>query len=204
MTAEFLHTAKNLENRIFSTINDFNQLALQVFRFQSLHCKVYSEFIANLNINTDSVNRIEDIPFMPVEFFKSHSIICEGCHEDVVFESSGTTGSACSKHYVAFKDVYITSFLKTFQNNYGPAKDLVIFGLLPSYMERGNSSLVFMANELISQSSDKRSSFYLHNYDDLALIIKETEKQNRKSLLLGVTFALLNFAEHYPDRKSVV
>ena len=194
-----LHIAKSLEKRIFSDTADFDKVALEIFHFQAAHCKVYSEFITYLNIDVSSIKSILQIPFLPIGYFKSHKIICDGFLAETVFESSGTTGSVNSKHFVSDTEIYKTSFLKTFESCYGTAEKLTIFGLLPSYLEKGNSSLVYMVNELIARSADKRSNFFMHNYDELSSNIKQTETEGRKCILLGVTYALLDFAEQYPS-----
>src|SRR5882672_6500902 len=140
----------------------FEPLALKIFRFQYGNNPVYREYINALHINAADIGSIMEIPFLPVSFFKTHSIRATVFDPEAIFESSGTTGNISSRHFVKEIDIYIKSFTKGFEFFYGPAKDWCILGLLPSYLERENSSLVYMVDELIRLSGHCESGFYLH------------------------------------------
>ncbi len=177
---------------------EFEEIALQLFRYQAKYNTVYNRFIRHLCINPDAVLSIEAIPFLPVELFKTHTV---RTHEKAVthtFTSSGTTGQNTSSHYVADINIYIESFTRCFNLFYGSITDYVVLALLPSYLERNNSSLVFMAQHLIAQSAHSESGFYLYNLSELYEQLRSLEKKGQKVLLLGVTYALLDFAEQYP------
>ena len=141
---------------------------------------------------------MEEIPFMPVEFFKSHRIIREGMKAEVIFESSGTTLSTPSQHHVADAALYRESFTRGFRKFYGAPEDLCILALLPSYLERRGSSLVYMMDQLISMSKHPQSGFYLDNLEELSFILQKRKLDGHPTLLLGVSFALLDLAEAYP------
>lgn len=177
---------------------DFEALALDIFRYQAAENPVYRDFCAALRVDPVQVKRLEQIPFLPIRFFKTHRVQTGTGEARQVFESSGTTGMVTSRHNVTDTEIYETSFLKSFEQFYGPVKDWRIIGLLPSYLERGNSSLVYMTDRLIKESSDPKSGFYLHEFDELAALLKEGEAAGKKTLLIGVTFALLDFAERFP------
>ena len=143
------------------------------------------------------VKSVDKIPFCR-SVFKTHSIQTTSFNPEIIFESSGTTQSISSKHYVKDISIYRKSFIKGFEKFYGPAEDWCIIGLLPSYLEREHSSLVFMVDELIKKSNHADSGFYLYEYDQLFSVLTKLEKQKQKTLLIGVTFALLDFAEKFP------
>ncbi len=151
-----------------------------------------------LNVNAAAVNTLEKIPFLPVQFFKSHTVITTDFTPHTVFESSGTTGNINSKHAVKDVNLYKKSFTTGFNTFYSTASGKCILGLLPSYLERSNSSLVFMVDELIKQSNHKLSGFYLTDYDKLHRTLQHNEILKQPTLLFGVTYALLDFAEQYP------
>lgn len=176
---------------------NFEKTALEIFRFQAVHCFVYQDYLNALNIHPTKVESIAQIPFLPVEFFKNKEVICQKHKPQIVFTSSGTTGANTSRHAVCFTDIYEASFLKSFELFYGSVQQYTILALLPSYLERTGSSLVYMADKLIKLSENPNSGFYLHNTHDLYLKLQELEKNNQKTLLLGVTYALLDFAEKY-------
>ena len=176
---------------------NFEGLAMQAFYFQYMQNPVYHKFCDLLNIDVGAINYIKDIPFMPVEFFKSHKVICDGKAPEIVFTSSSTTGSVPSSHYVADVSIYDEAFLSGFRKFYGDPAGYCILGLLPSYLERSGSSLIYMVDKLIGLSRDNDSGFFLHNHDDLYNKICALEKSSRKYILIGVSFALLDFAEKY-------
>jgi len=188
---------EDLEQEIFSISNsaEFEAVALKVYHFQSENCAVYREYVDLLGAD---VKTVSDIPFLPIEFFKNSKIVSDGGETDIVFESSGTTGSSVSKHFVRSNKIYETSFKKGFERFYGAIDTYRILALLPSYLERGSSSLVYMVNELIKQTKDSESGFYLNNFSELnAMLEKPTRK---KTLLIGVSFGLLDFLESYQPR----
>ncbi len=188
-----------MENQIFSIKNkkDFEELALEVFRFQYNHVDVYNEYLKFLKINPDEVNTINRIPFLPIQFFKTREIIAKDHTPVITFTSSGTTGAETSKHLIANPKIYIDSFTHSFRFFYGDPADYCILALLPSYLERQGSSLVYMVKELISQTSDSMSGFHLNDHKNLAKTLNELESRNQKTILIGVTFALLEFSEKY-------
>lgn len=179
--------------------NDFTSLALEIFYFQYNNNAIYNQFVDALGVNPATVDQIEKIPFLPIEFFKNHRITSGSFQEEVTFTSSGTTGMQTSKHHVKDLALYENSVLKGFQRFFGEPGKYVFLVLLPSYLERGGSSLVHMAQKLIEWSGDSRSDFYLHDYEKLSKILSELKKKNdKKVLLLGVTYALLDLAEKFP------
>ena len=188
-----------LEDKIFNvTAFNFTETALEVFRFQYNNNAVYRQFCTALHIEESAVSSIEKIPYLPIAFFKTHTVTTTTFNPAMVFESSGTTQTINSKHLVKDIGLYQKSFNKAFRLFYGDVKDYCILGLLPSYLERNNSSLVMMVNELIQQSGHPQSGFYLNNYQQLKNTIEQLEQQQQPTLLIGVTFALLDFAEQFP------
>lgn len=188
------------------TETDFEQLALEIFRFQFENNAVYRSFCDLLNVFHTDVKSIKDIPFLPIQFFKSHRVLCDGFKTETIFTSSGTTGQTVSKHYVANLDLYKQSFLKGFKQFYGNIEDYTILALLPSYLEREGSSLIYMVEDLISKSKSEKSGFYLNNLEDLNKVLNEQESIGKKTLLIGVSFALLDLIEtyHYQLKHTVV
>jgi phenylacetate-coenzyme A ligase PaaK-like adenylate-forming protein len=185
--------------RIFSvTETDFDSLALEIFRFQFEHNPVYAAFAKGIGKTPDVVKRVDEIPFLPVELFKTHKIYSSDKEPEIVFTSSGTTGQVTSKHYVADVSLYQNSFRQAFQKFYGEIADWTILALLPSYLEREGSSLVMMADELIRESKNSDSGFYLHNYEELFSVLIKLNGEGKKVMLLGVTYALLDLAEKFP------
>ncbi|MFT3908228.1 MAG: acyl transferase [Ferruginibacter sp.] len=186
----------NIIKEIFNiTPNDFESLALQIFNFQYTNNEVYRQYCQAIKKDGSSVNSLIDIPFLPISFFKTKKIMAGSFEPAVIFESSGTTGSVNSKHFVKDLSVYEESFLKAFRQCYGTVSELCIIGLLPSYLERQHSSLVYMVNELIKQSGHAASGFYLYDTEKLYQTILANEKNKQPTLLIGVTYALLDFAE---------
>ena len=177
------------------TNQEFEKTALEVFQFQAQNCAVYGEFINLLKINVEQINTIEKIPFLPIEFFKSHKVYKKGQNPQIVFSSSGTTGSAVSKHFVTDLSLYEMSFLHAFSIFYGNPKEYNILALLPSYLEREGSSLVYMVNKLIELSDNKESGFYLNEIGSLTDKLLLLDKHNKKTLLIGVSYALLDLIE---------
>lgn len=173
----------------------FDKLALKVFRFQYENNKVYREFCDFLKKNPQEVKTIKQIPFLPIQFFKSHQVISSNKPIQETFTSSGTTGMTTSKHLVTDISLYEQSFRNAFSEFYGNIEDYTVLALLPSYLERDGSSLIYMINDLIERSNNENSGFYLNNYNDLIskLILLDNSGQN--VLLIGVTYALLDLIE---------
>ena len=190
-------------DKIFSVSEDsFEQLALDIFRFQYQNNPVYHSYVNALQIDSTKVRSIDGIPFLPINFFKSHKVTTGEFESEVVFDSSGTTQSIKSYHYVKNTGIYRESFTKSFEMMFGPIQDWCIIGLLPSCLERENSSLVYMVNNLIKDSGSVQSGFYLNDpiairFEKLIEVLTELENRKQKTLLIGVTFALLDFAEKY-------
>ena len=178
--------------------NDFTSLSLKIFEFQYNNNRVYKQFVDALGVNPEGVDRIEKIPFLPIEFFKTHRVAAGSFQEETIFTSSGTTGIQTSKHFVKNLALYEESVLKGFRLFFGEPDEYVFLALLPSYLEREGSSLVHMTKKLVEWSDDARSNFYLHDYEKLSQILAELKKEKKKVLLLGVTYALLDLAEQFP------
>ena len=182
---------------IFSiqTDADFVQAALQTFGYQYQHNQVYQRFCTLLGRTPDKVYRLTDIPFLPIEFFKSEAVYCGNERPSTVFTSSGTTGSQTSRHYVKDLTVYQQSFRQGFADFYGNIEEYTVLALLPSYLERTGSSLITMVADLIERSGSADSGFYLNEYDLLAEKLTVLDCSGRKVLLIGVSFALLDLVE---------
>jgi hypothetical protein len=186
-------------NKIFSvTENGFEQLALEIFQFQYLGNPVYKSYVNAIGASPAEVDKIEKIPFLPIRFFKTDKIKSGEFNPDIIFESSGTSQTINSRHYVKDASLYIESFTKTFESFYGKVSDWCIIGLLPSYLEKGNSSLVYMVGNLIKLGNHPQSGFYLHDLEKLNGSLQDLERSKQKTLLIGVTYALLDFAEKFP------
>jgi len=175
----------------------FKFAAFEVFKHQFENNKTYRSFCDLLYIHPADVQSIEQIPFLPIQFFKSRKILSSKDEIQEIFTSSGTTGSITSQHFVTDIKLYQESYLKGFAHFYGNIKDYVVLGLLPNYLERNGSSLVFMVNDLIEKSTHIDSGFYLHNLDELAQKIITLDKSGQKILLIGVSFALLDLIEKH-------
>ncbi|MFN7912225.1 MAG: acyl transferase [Bacteroidota bacterium] len=174
----------------------FNHLAISQFGFQFSQNEFYRKWVQQLNINLNHVTKLSEIPFLPIEFFKTHQIVCAGIkNKEVEFTSSATGNGIPSKHLVINSDVYQISFLKGFELFFGSPADYVIIALLPNYLSRKGSSLVYMFNELIKRSNHQDSGFFLDNLDSLINVIKKYLHSTQKVLLLGVTYALLDLCE---------
>jgi hypothetical protein len=182
--------------------SEFNEGALELFRFQYRENNLYQSFAKRFLATPADVGNLLQIPFLPVSFFKNSKLITGNFCEEIVFESSGTTGQSTARHYVQDINLYRESFVKGFEYFYGSPANYCILGLLPAYLEREGSSLVYMVNELIRQSGHDRSGFYLNNYRELHSVLMELEKNNHQTVLLGVSFALLDFAEQFPMKLS--
>jgi phenylacetate-coenzyme A ligase PaaK-like adenylate-forming protein len=196
-----------LRKRIFEIKNqyDFWETALKIFKYQVNNNTVYQEYVKSLGRDRVLIKSYNDLPFFPVEFFRNHKIVTEDLPAQIIFESSGTTGSSISRHFVTDKSLYEESFLTTFRNFYGNPDEFLIVALLPSYTERKGSSLVYMADKLIKESRYSQSGYYKENPGELLTAIELAKKENRKVLMLGVSFALLDLAEvRSPDLSGVI
>ncbi|MBK6634658.1 MAG: acyl transferase [Chitinophagaceae bacterium] len=189
----------DFKNRLFAaSAANFNELAVELFNYQYQSNGVYRQYCDVLKINTDAVDSLQKIPFLPISFFKTHKVTSGEFEGGTIFESSGTTGSVNSKHYVKDLDLYRESFTTCFEKFYGPPRDKCILGLLPSYLERKNSSLVMMVESLIAAGENPLSGFYLYDHEKLHRTLMHNELLKISTLLIGVTYALLDFAEKYP------
>lgn len=187
--------ASNIFN--ISSEKQFSNLCIEVFQHQYNNNVVYRRFCNLLGIYKSSVKEIKHIPFLPIEFFKKEKIVSTNKKEEIIFTSSGTTGNATSKHYVSDLNIYEESFYKGFTHFYGKPNNYCILALLPSYLERKGSSLIYMSEKLIKHSKHPKSGFYLHNVEELINTLKELESQKQPTLLIGVSFALLDLIEKY-------
>ena len=181
-----------------STSTDFEAMALSVFRMQYAENPVYREFCRYLDTNPAAVIQLSDIPFLPIGFFKSREIISKGKKSEIIFTSSGTTGNLTSKHLVSDIQVYEKSFRKAFAHFYGDISEYCVLALLPSYLEREGSSLIYMVDDLIQKSGHEKSGFYLDNLQGLKDELTQLEAAGTKTLLIGVSFALLDMVEKHP------
>lgn len=188
-----------LKDKIFtiSSPTEFLELALDIFQYQAKNNSVYKEYIAYLEKDPKSVQSISEIPFLPIEFFKSRKVVSSHQDAQAIFTSSGTSGTFTSRHYVPDMSIYESSFKCGFEHFYGSVKDYCILALLPSYLEREGSSLIYMMEYLIKDSEHPKSGFYLHNHEELIATIDELKASGVKILLLGVSFALLDLAEKF-------
>ncbi|NEV94700.1 acyl transferase [Psychroflexus sp. YR1-1] len=174
---------------------EFENAALDVFQKQYQSNGVYKEFCDHLSVNPQEVRSIPDIPFLPIQFFKTHDVKTGHFTPEITFLSSGTTGQVQSQHHVKNLSLYIESFTKTFELFYGNISDFVVLGLLPSYLEREGSSLIYMVDHFIKESESEESGFYLHALDQLSDTLIRLDKSGKKILLIGVSFALLDLVE---------
>lgn len=177
-----------------STPEEFSSCALAIFRFQAANCEPYAEYISYLDIDPGKVVSVDEIPFLPIEFFKSRRVYSAGTEPEIVFTSSGTTGSVPSCHHLASLAVYEESYMRGFRHFYGDPADYEFFALLPSYLEREGSSLIVMAEGLIRAGG---GGFFLNDYGELVRRMGESARKGKKILLLGVSYALWELAEEY-------
>jgi len=173
----------------------FEKIALKVFRFQYENNLVYKEFCDLLNVTVSTVKSLEQIPFLPIQFFKSHQVLSNTNAIEETFTSSGTTGMITSKHLVTDASIYEESYRKGFSQFYGNIEDYVVLALLPSYLEREGSSLIYMVEDLIALSNHPESGFYLHNHDELIENLIKLDQSGQNVILIGVTYALLDLIE---------
>ena len=202
MTASIRHL---LERQLWQiSPNTFDELALKVFRYQAVHNPFYAKYLSLLSCDINKVDSIQNIPFLPIQFFKENAIKTGEWTPESEFQSSGTTGQTPSIHYIRDLALYRMNCILGFENQYGSIANYCVLALLPSYLERDNSSLVYMANEFIKLSGDEKSGFFLDNRSELIEQIRKCQQQNRNVLLIGVSFALLDLAETFPIELSNV
>ena len=187
------------KNKIFNPLTEveFEKLALDLFEFQMKNNPTYTAY-ASLILKKNKPKKISEIPFLPIEFFKTRQIICKGQKIEEIFLSSGSTGEQ-SKHLVSNLSIYKKSFRNAFKLFYGDIKNYCILSLLPNYRERGNSSLIYMVDDLIQKSKHSKSRFYLNDYQKLSETINYLESEKQKTILIGVNYALLDLAERFPQ-----
>lgn len=174
---------------------EFNEAALAIFKHQAVNCLPYQQFITNLNIDAAAITEVKEIPYLPISFFKSHRIVSNTAAEEIIFSSSGTTGMVQSRHYVTDVSVYDDSFSKAFEQYYGKTEEICLLALLPSYLERDGSSLIYMVDALLKQSKHPDSGYFLHNHEELFNKLTALKNAGQKTILIGVTYALLDFLE---------
>jgi len=179
-----------------SAVRKFETEALKIFRQQAKNNKVYKQFLDLLKIDPALINKVDSIPFLPVEFFKSHKILSSSDEVERIFSSSGTTGAVQSQHFVTDLRIYEESFKRGFEYFYGSIEDYTILALLPGYLERQGSSLIYMVDHLIKASASKDSGFYLNELHELSELLTKLDSKGEKVLLIGVTYALLDLIEH--------
>jgi len=187
------------QQQVFSIGNEqqFTETTLKAFRFQAANNAIYREFIEGLHIDPEAIYRIDQIPFLPISFFKSHQVVSSAEPGELVFTSSGTTGIITSSHHISDVSWYRESFRRAFQLFYGNITSYCVLALLPAYLEREGSSLIYMAQDMITESKNPDSGFYLYNHADLYDQLKRQQQNKKPTLLIGVTFALLDFVEQY-------
>ncbi|RYJ43232.1 acyl transferase [Flavobacterium beibuense] len=185
------------QNDIFTIASkkEFEKITLKVYRHQYDNNAVYRNFCELLGKDRQNVKSIHHIPFLPIQFFKSHDIVSSINPAQITFTSSGTTGMTTSRHLVTDLSYYEDSFRLAFSQFYGNIEDYAILALLPSYLEREGSSLIYMVKDLIERSNNPDSGFYLHNYDELIQKLTALDNAGQNVLLIGVTYALLDLAE---------
>ncbi|MBP9789463.1 MAG: acyl transferase [Bacteroidia bacterium] len=188
-----------LRKRIFARHSEssFLELALEIFQYQFENNSFYRSFVEGCKVDPKKVKELNEIPFLPVELFKSNEIKTGEFQPEAIFTSSTTTGSISSKHFIRDLELYEESFMRSFIHFYGDPSDYVFLALLPSYLERSGSSLIYMMEKLISESTDLRSGFFLNEFDKLNELLIQLKSENKKVVLVGVTYALLDFAEKH-------
>ncbi len=194
-------TAEKIHQQLFEINSEagFEAMAMEIFRLQAQYNSIYKNYLEAIKIAWTSVDSPEKIPFLPIEFFKTHPVKTGNFTPEAIYTSSGTSGGNTSRHFVRFNEVYRSSFMQGFNRFYGNPDKYVFYALLPSYLEREGSSLIEMANSLIQASGHPDSGFFLHEHDRLANLMLKNEGGPRINFLLGVTYGLLDYAEKYPQ-----
>lgn len=193
--------------RIFGLDNqeDFKNMALEIFKFQAEENLIYRNFLRHLNVDFEKIKELEQIPFLPIEFFKTHRVVATQDEIQRTFLSSGTSGNSLSKHYISDLSMYEESYIHGFTQFYDAVENYTILALLPSYLERDGSSLVYMVHDLILRSKKAKSNFYLNDLEALQKTLIALEEKGEKTILIGVSFALLEFVEKFSfDLKNTI
>jgi hypothetical protein len=182
-----------------SSVNEHNfaDIALSVFQFQAENNRVYNAYLKNLQLDFTKITSIQQIPFLPIEFFKTQRVVSGEWKPEAEFSSSGTTGATTSRHLVWSLPFYLAHADLTFERYFGPLKDCTILALLPSYLDREGSSLIAMIRHFIGQTQSEHSGFYLHYQEELLIKLEAVRGSRRKVILWGVSFALLDLAEKF-------
>ncbi|NQX39735.1 Acyl-protein synthetase, LuxE [Pedobacter steynii] len=190
---------KDLIKQIFSISSDsqFEESCLSVFRHQAENCNIYKEYISHLRVKPAEIKTSMEIPYLPISFFKTHEILSSKEATEITFSSSGTTGMVQSRHLVTDLSVYDQSFTLAFEQFYGQIENTCFLALLPSYLERDGSSLIYMVDALIRDSKHPDSGYFLHNHEELHQKLNQLKATGQKTILIGVTYALLDFIEQY-------
>lgn len=184
---------------------EFNKACLDIFKLQFHTIEVYQSFIRSLSVKPDELVHYSQIPFLPISFFKTHKIIEHEAVADIIFSSSGTTGMVTSQHFVKDVKLYENSYLKGFDLYYGDITNYCVLALLPNYLERQGSSLIYMVEDLIKKSNHVDSGFFLYEHQELFLKLNQLKKDKQKTILIGVTYALLDFIEsHHIDFPELI
>lgn len=197
-----IYQLKNIFN--IQTEQDFVDASLETFRYQYENVEIYRKFVNFLKVNPDEVDSVLKIPFLPIEMFKNHQILDKNVSADLYFQSSGTTQMNLSKHFIADQNLYEESIYKSFEQFIGKSEDFIFLGLLPSYLEKQNSSLIYMVDYLMKKSGKPENGYFLYNHADLFDLLNQLKDQ--KVILFGVSFALLDFLDYCqsnPNNKSL-
>lgn len=193
-------------NVIFNikTEAEFQQKCLETFHYQYENIEVYRKFVDYLNINPNEIQEVEKIPFLPIEMFKNHTILDQNKKTDLFFQSSGTTQMNLSKHWISEENLYQDSIQKSFEQFIGKPEDYIFLGLLPSYLEKQNSSLIYMVDFLIKKSGKPENGYFLYNHQDLFELLNQLSAENKKVILFGVSFALLDFLDFAEKNQHII
>ena len=183
---------------------DFQQKCLETFNYQYENIEIYRRFVDYLNINPEEIQEVEKIPFLPIEMFKKHTILDQNKQSDLYFQSSGTTQMNFSKHWIADEMLYQESIAKSFEKFIGKPEDYIFLGLLPSYLEKQNSSLIYMVDFLMKKSGKPENGYFLYNHAELFEILRELKKQNKRVILFGVAFALLDYLDFAETNNKII
>jgi len=190
---------KKLSSDIFriQTYTEFEQAALELFAWHYTHNQLYKTFCKSIGKTTENVHAVHQIPCLPVNLFRYNTILPDNCTADLFFETSGTTAAETGRHYIADPALYLASAMNCFESFYGNIEDCVVLALLPGYLERQHSSLVYMVDHWIKSSKKEESGFYLYDHEKLFATLNSLQHKNQKTILIGVTHALTDFAEKY-------
>ncbi|AZI32680.1 LuxE/PaaK family acyltransferase [Kaistella carnis] len=186
------------------TEEEFQQKCLETFQYQYHNIEVYRKFVDFLNINPDEINEVEKIPFLPIEMFKNHKLLDKNKKANLFFQSSGTTQMNLSKHWIADEKLYQESIEKSFEQFIGKPEDYIFLGLLPSYLEKQNSSLIYMVDFLMKKSGKPENGYFLYNHQDLFELLNKLSTENKKVILFGVSFALLDFLDFAETNHQII